>query len=206
MYKEKIDSHITFDKFTEYFPVKDWLYSQIQKYAIKDELFLVDQINRDIQWIAYNDPAAKNNNDYVDNSYTGALALACYRLTNYLSLQLDLVNEAKAIAQEIYALTSIYVHPEADIGCPISIDHGYETIIGENCEIGDRCIILNGVKLLSSETENRSIALKTQKIKIGDDVVICANTEIHGNHFIKDNAFIKPFTYLKNSDNEVRTA
>ncbi len=206
IFREKYSNYITFGDFFSHFPVSEWLCRKALQYDIKDKEFLLENLQRDIQWIAKNDPAAKNNSEYVDSCYVGALALASYRLSNYLYQIFGLVSEAENIAYETYRITSIYIHPNSKIGCPVSIDHGYKTFIGDNCEIGDRCIILNGVKILPLIKEARLDVCSGSKIKIGSDVVICANTVISGTQNIGDGVFLKPFTFLKSEHEKVITA
>lgn len=39
------------------------------------------------------------------------------------------------------------IHPAAEIGCGILIDHGSGVVIGETAVIGDGCTLLHGVTL-----------------------------------------------------------
>src|ERR1043165_7690260 len=44
-------------------------------------------------------------------------------------------------------LTGIEIHPGADIGRRVFIDHGMGIVIGETAEIGDDCTLYHGVTL-----------------------------------------------------------
>ena len=44
-------------------------------------------------------------------------------------------------------LTGIEIHPAAKIGKGVFIDHGMGVVIGETSEIGDRCLLYQGVTL-----------------------------------------------------------
>ena len=206
MFKENDDNSIQFDDFLGCFPASGWLSRKIRQYEICDDQALLNKLYKDMQWIADNDPAAKNNIKYVDSCYTSALALACYRLSNYLHMNHGLIHDAECITNEIYKITRIYIHPNSKLGCPISIDHGYKTFIGTSCEIGDRCIILNGVQVSNLKAKGPAGSHEPCKIKIGSDVVICANVIILGGQHIKDGAFLKPFSSLKGVNDKVLMA
>ena len=45
------------------------------------------------------------------------------------------------------ALTGIEIHPGAQIGHSVFIDHGMGVVIGETAEIGNRCLLYQGVTL-----------------------------------------------------------
>jgi serine O-acetyltransferase len=44
-------------------------------------------------------------------------------------------------------MTGIEIHPGAKIGAGLFIDHGMGIVIGETAEIGDNCVIFQGVTL-----------------------------------------------------------
>ena len=43
--------------------------------------------------------------------------------------------------------TGVDIHPEAEIGRRLVIDHGWGTVIGQTTQIGDDCYLLNDVTL-----------------------------------------------------------
>jgi len=54
---------------------------------------------------------------------------------------------ARCISQIGRTLTGIEIHPGARIGRSVFIDHGMGVVIGETAEIGDRCLLYQGVTL-----------------------------------------------------------
>jgi serine O-acetyltransferase len=44
-------------------------------------------------------------------------------------------------------MTGIEIHPGAQLGCGVFIDHGMGVVIGETAEVGDDCTIYHGVTL-----------------------------------------------------------
>jgi len=68
------------------------------------------------------------------------------------------------------------IHPGAQLGKNIVIDHGLGVVIGETAIIGDRCLIYHGVTLGSTQ-------LKPGKRHptLGNDVTVGAGAKILGN-------------------------
>ena len=54
---------------------------------------------------------------------------------------------ARCLSQIGRALTGIEIHPGARIGRSVFIDHGMGVVIGETAEIGNRCLLYQGVTL-----------------------------------------------------------
>ena len=54
---------------------------------------------------------------------------------------------ARLISQLMRLLTGIEIHPGAKIGKGVFIDHGMGVVIGETTEIGDNCLLYQGVTL-----------------------------------------------------------
>ena len=65
--------------------------------------------------------------------------------------------QARDISDEAKAFSGLEIHPAAKIGFPFVVDHGYNTVIGETCEIGNGCFILQGVILGSREVNKEKI-------------------------------------------------
>ena len=64
-----------------------------------------------------------------------------------LDLPLTLKLAARCLSQIGQALTGIEIHPGARIGHSVFIDHGMGVVIGETTEIGNRCLLYQGVTL-----------------------------------------------------------
>ena len=54
---------------------------------------------------------------------------------------------ARCLSQIGRAFTGIEIHPGARIGHSVFIDHGMGVVIGETAEIGNRCLLYQGVTL-----------------------------------------------------------
>ena len=155
----------------------------------------------DLSSLAERDPAAKGSPYYVEETYTTFKCVMYYRLANiiYYSSYLDkvfkeIVANKISEAQDRYAID---IHPAAKIGKNFVVDHGVGTVIGETCQIGDNCYILNGVILgaekirgnspgkrhptLGNNVEIGAFARIIGPITIGDRVTIGANCLIRRN-------------------------
>lgn len=82
---------------------------------------------------------------------------------------------ARIISQRSRKKTGIEIHPGAKIGKRLVIDHGMGIVIGETAEIGDDCLIYQGVTLggTGKDTGKRHPT-------IADDVVIGAGAKVLG--------------------------
>lgn len=92
---------------------------------------------------------------------------------------------ARWIAQRAVRKTGIEIHPGAQIGKGLFIDHGAGVIIGETTIIGDNCTLYQGVTLGGNgkETGKRHPTL-------GDNVMVSAGAKILGSFKIGDNSKI----------------
>ena len=105
----------------------------------------IDDFKADIESVKQRDPAAKNTLEIV-LTYSGLHAVAAYRVSHYFYKK-RLYLTARVISQIARALTGIEIHPGATIGKGLFIDHGMGVVIGETTEIGDNCLIYQGVTL-----------------------------------------------------------
>jgi len=92
-----------------------------------------------------NDPALNSKMDFLFN-YPGVWAIAWYRIANRLYKA-----NFKRFARMIMGLTQIFthidIHPSAEIGKRVFIDHGTGVVIGETTIIEDDVLIYQGVTL-----------------------------------------------------------
>ena len=100
---------------------------------------------RDLQKILQNDPAATSA-WVVKRTYTGYKALCAYRRAHWC-WQKGLKDLALYISYKAKVKTGIDIPPAATIGSGIFIDHGVGLVIGETTEIGDDCVLYQGVTL-----------------------------------------------------------
>ena len=108
---------------------------------------MFNHIRADLAIIRERDPAARGPLEIV-LCYPGFQALSLHRLSHRLwrsRLPLKLV--ARLLSQLGRNLTGVEIHPGARIGRGVFIDHGMGVVIGETAEVGDRCLLYQGVTL-----------------------------------------------------------
>ena len=102
-------------------------------------------IKSDIAIIRERDPAAKGILE-IFLCYPGFQAIFMHRFTHKLwKLKFPLV--PRILSQINRSLTGIEIHPGAKIGNKVFIDHGMGVVIGETAEIGNNCLLYQGVTL-----------------------------------------------------------
>ena len=106
---------------------------------------MIKLIKSDFKIIKERDPAAKGFLEII-LCYPGFQALVLHRISHKLwKYKLPLI--PRVISQITRNLTGIEIHPGATIGRGVFIDHGMGVVIGETSEIGDRCLLYQGVTL-----------------------------------------------------------
>lgn len=101
--------------------------------------------NEDIQAVLTRDPAARTRLE-VKLCYPGLSALKSHRVANSLYHR-GHVLLARWISQRSRHRTGIEIHPGAEIGRRVFIDHGDGVVVGETTVIGDDVTIYQGVTL-----------------------------------------------------------
>lgn len=92
-----------------------------------------------------NDPALNSKLDFLFN-YPGVWAVAWYRVANRL-YKGNFKSLARIIMGLNQFLTNIDIHPGAEIGRRVFIDHGFGVVIGQTTVIEDDVLIYQGVTL-----------------------------------------------------------
>jgi serine O-acetyltransferase len=123
------------------------------------------------------DPAARSI-DEVLLAYPGFFALACYRIAHGLH-QLGVSLLPRLVAEFAHRETGIDIHPGAQIGRSLAIDHGTGIVIGETTVIGDGVRLYQGVTL-GALSVRKELARQKRHPTIEDHVVIYANATILG--------------------------
>jgi serine O-acetyltransferase len=137
----------------------------------------------DFRIIFERDPAARNWLEVLF-CYPGLQALVLHRIAHLLyTLRLPFI--PRLISHVARFLTGIEIHPGAQIGCGVFIDHGMGVVIGETAIIGDYVLIYQGVTLggTGKETGKRHPTL-------GNNVVVGAGAKVLGNLSIGENVRI----------------
>jgi len=140
-------------------------------------------IRDDIFWVRQNDPAARSWVEVV-LCYSGLHALWIYRINHWFwKRKFRLV--ARMLSQFARLLTGIEIHPGAEVGKRLFIDHGMGVVVGETTIIGDEVTIYQGVTLGGTGKEKGK-----RHPTIGNGVVIGAGARVLGNIHIGDNCRI----------------
>jgi len=106
---------------------------------------MLKAIKSDFAIIRERDPAARGLFEII-LCYPGFQALVIHRISHRL-WNLGLPLFPRVLSQLTRSLTGIEIHPGAKIGKGVFIDHGMGVVIGETTEIGNRCLLYQGVTL-----------------------------------------------------------
>ena len=130
--------------------------------------------------IIQRDPAAKSKLSVV-LTYPGVKSVFFHRIANNF-WNLNLYTLARIVSQFSRFLTGIEIHPAAEIGKNLFIDHGMGTVIGETSVIGDNVTLYHGVTLGGiSPAENSNDQRDTKRHPtIEDNVIIGCGASILG--------------------------
>lgn len=128
------------------------------------------------------DPAARSLIEVI-LLYPGLHALGWYRVSNRLH-RWRLYFLARLISQLGRFFTQIEIHPGAQIGRRLFIDHGHGIVIGETARVGDDCIMYHGVTLGGTAAEG------CRHPHLGNNVLVGAHAQLIGPIVIGDNAKI----------------
>jgi serine O-acetyltransferase len=93
---------------------------------------------------------------------------------------------ARFISQCARWLTGIEIHPGAQLGRHVFIDHGMGVVIGETAEVGDGCTIYQGVTLGGTSLYKGVKRHPT----LGKDVIVGAGAKVLGGFTVGDGARI----------------
>jgi serine O-acetyltransferase len=141
------------------------------------------QMRADIDVIFDNDPAARSVFEVIF-TYSGLHALWSHRVAHWLFLR-RIYTLARLISQISRFFTGIEIHPGAQIGQRLFIDHGMGVVIGETCEIGDNVVLYQGVTLGGTGKEKGK-----RHPTIGNNVVIGSGAKVLGSFKIGDDSFV----------------
>ncbi len=102
-------------------------------------------IKSDFSIIKERDPAARGFLEII-LCYPGFQALFMHRISHSLwKYKIPLL--PRVLSQFTRSFTGIEIHPGAQIGRGVFIDHGMGVVIGETSQIGNRCLLYQGVTL-----------------------------------------------------------
>ena len=106
---------------------------------------MLKAILADLAIIKERDPAARGLLEIL-LCYPGFQALTLHRISHRL-WRSGLPLLPRLLSQITRSLTGIEIHPGAQIGHGVFIDHGMGVVIGETTEISNKCLLYQGVTL-----------------------------------------------------------
>ena len=105
------------------------------------------EVRRDIEAASERDPAAKGVSPAeILAAWPGVHALLSHRVAHALN-GANVPVAPRALAYFSRSLTGIEIHPRAQIGDGLFIDHGMGVVIGETAEVGENVTMYQGVTL-----------------------------------------------------------
>ena len=140
-------------------------------------------ILEDIRAYKKNDPAARSGIEIL-LLYNGLHATIWYRLAHWLHIHRCRFL-ARLCSQLAKFFTGIEIHPGAKIGRRLVIDHGTGIVIGETAEIGDDCLLYQGVTLGGTGKD-----VGKRHPTLGNNVMVGSGAKVLGPFKVGDNARI----------------
>lgn len=133
----------------------------------------------DIQAVLSRDPAARTALEVIF-CYPSFRAVRRHRRAHWLWLH-NMKLLARMVSQRTRKLTGIEIHPGAQIGRGLFIDHGMGVVIGETTQIGDDVTLYQGVTLGGTGKD-----VGKRHPTIGNGVVIGAGARVLGPFAVGD--------------------
>ena len=137
----------------------------------------------DVKAVKERDPAARNVLEVL-LLYQGVHALIWHRFAHWFYRH-RMFFIARLISQVARFFTMIEIHPGAQLGHGILIDHGAGVVIGETAVVGDNCTMSQGVTLGGVGTQKGK-----RHPTLGNNVMVGAGAKILGAFEVGDNCYI----------------
>ncbi len=139
-----------------------------------------ERTNELIETILSKDPAARTRLEVI-LCYPGFHALGIHLFSNKLWKE-NYTTLARFISHLSRVLTGIEIHPGAEIGRRVFIDHGMGVVIGETAIVGDDVVIYQGVTLGAGQAARMGSQSRGQKRHptLEKGVVVGSNAEVQG--------------------------
>lgn len=148
---------------------------------------ILRRIREDIRAIKRNDPAARNIEWLV---YPGIHAIIAHRFIHALH-RWHIPFFPRLFSQVNRFFTGIEIHPGAQIGSGLFIDHGAGIVIGETAEIGDNCVFFHNITLGGTGKHHGK-----RHPTLGNNVVVGTGATILGPVTIGNNVNIGANTFI----------
>ena len=129
------------------------------------------------------DPAARSKLE-IFLLYPGVHAILYHRVAHWLYCR-NWKFLARCVSQWSRFWTGIEIHPGAKIGRRLVMDHGMGIVIGETAEIGDDCLLYQGVTLGGTGKDKGK-----RHPTLGNNVMVGSGAKVLGPFTVGDNARI----------------
>ncbi len=141
------------------------------------------RLNETLTAYQRNDPAARSKLE-IFLLYNGLHAQIYYRIAHWLYGHKCLFL-ARWVSQRAKRRTGVEIHPAAKIGRRLVIDHGTGIVIGATAEIGDDCLLYQGVTLGGT-----GAAREKRHPTLGNNVMVGCGAKVLGPFRVGDNVKI----------------
>ena len=145
---------------------------------------LVDEIVSDFRAPLERDPAVTHWLDVL-LSYPGVHAVVAHRLIHRL-YQRKVPILPRFLAHLVRCATGIEIHPSAQVGSGLFIDHGMGVVIGATAIVGKDVTLYQGVTLGGTSLDRTEKRHPT----LGDNVIVGVGATVLGDIFVGANARI----------------
>ena len=135
-------------------------------------------LREDLDAARNQDPSARSLVE-IALGYPGVHAVWIHRIAHRMWQEPVLRLPARLLSQAVRALTGVEIHPGAQLGRRLFIDHGMGVVIGETAVVGDDVLLFHGVTL-----GGKSMLHGKRHPTLGDNVTVGAGAKILGPVFI----------------------
>ena len=143
----------------------------------------ITTIKEDVHTVKENDPAAQSGL-VIFLSYPGLHAKWMHTPEHWL-WEHGAKSLARVLSQITRFFTGVEIHPAAQLGRRLFIDHAMGVVIGETTIVGDDCVLYQGVTLGGTGNE-----CGKRHPTLGDGVVVGSGAKVLGNITIGDHVRI----------------
>ena len=131
-------------------------------------------LREDLEAARNRDPSARSFVE-IALGYPGVHAIWFHRLAHRMWQKPRLKLLARLLSQTVRAVTGVEIHPGAQLGRRLFIDHGMGVVIGETAVVGDDVLLFHGVTL-----GGRSMRRGKRHPTLGDNVTVGAGAKVLG--------------------------
>ena len=139
------------------------------------------KLKEELDSVIDRDPAARSRIE-VYFLYSGFKAVHAYRKAHWF-YEHNMKFIARYLSQRARHKTGIEIHPGAQIGRGLFIDHGMGVVIGETTVIGDNCTLYQGVTLGGTGKDHGK-----RHPTLGNNVMVGSGAKVLGPFRVGDNA------------------